>query len=172
MLPLPRKALENMKALSHADDVQRRGDGVGFPDQLARVGIQAPDKAVIRALLSAIVATDVKAAIAGTEGAFRGDVVVGGLPDDLACARVHAAGQAIVAHGQATAAFAVGIIAEEDAVVELAIEKADAAVVTATSEIGEVPPPPFPTRACPFPGPRPRDAGDGFSGNTGCRWSR
>jgi hypothetical protein len=103
MLPLPRRALENMKRSPTLTTLSAEVTASDFQTSLPVFASRHQTKRS-SVLLRTVEAADVELPIAGAERAFGGDVVVVGLPEDVPGLRVDAAGEAVVFHGQAASA--------------------------------------------------------------------
>src|SRR5262249_38405869 len=127
------KGIGEDELLAHCNDVEGGGDGVGLPDERAVPGVQAPPAPGAGAVAGLVVAAEIEAAITRGKGAFGGDEVFGRQPDDVAGLRVKAGGQAVVVRRQAAASSLARRIAEERGIEQLAVQQAEAAVVTASA---------------------------------------
>ena len=90
------------------DDVDGGGDRVGLPDEGAVPGVEAPDVALLGFFVRLVIPAQVEPAVAAGDGAAGGDVVLGGLPEDLAGGGVEAGGDAVGAFGVAAALAGAG----------------------------------------------------------------
>ena len=150
---------------AQADQVQRRGDGIGLPDERSVVCIQAPDKSVFRRFVGWIEPADIYPAIASAERALGRHKVFVRQPLDFTRRRVKAGGQAVVL--AATRAAASGWPHNQRTWNRKACHRAG----TGRSRFrrGHTLKSPFPTAPCPCRDPTPKVAVDCCAGSTDCR---